>query len=151
VFRGRHIGLVFQSFQLLTPLTSLDNVLLGARYGRKWAGRDGRQRAEAMLEYVGLKDWVGHKPSELSLGEQQRVAIARALVNEPPLLLADEPTASLDAVNTEGVLDLLFRLCHDKGTTLVTISHDSALASRFDRVVDASGWTTGTEQEARNV
>ena len=153
VFRGQHIGLVFQSFQLLNPLSTLDNVLLGVRYGRKFAGREARTRAEALLERVGLQAWRGHRPAELSLGEQQRVAIARALVNEPPLLLADEPTASLDSTNAEAVLDLLFGLCQDNGTTLVAISHNSALASRFDRVVDAAPWTSaaGAGQEASHV
>jgi ABC-type lipoprotein export system ATPase subunit len=145
VFRGQHIGLVFQSFQLLPPLSALDNVLLGVRYGRKFAGREARTRAEALLERVGLRAWRGHRPAELSLGEQQRVAIARALVNEPPLILADEPTASLDAANAAAVLDLLFEMCQANRATLVTISHDTGMAPRFDRVVDASPWMSAAE------
>ena len=150
VFRGQRIGLVFQSLQLIGPVSTLDNVLLGARYGRKWTGREMRGRSEALLERVGLRDWSAHRPTELSLGEQQRVAIARALVNEPPLLLADEPTASLDAANAASVLDLLFELSGTNGTTLVVVSHDRSLAPRFDRTLDASPWMTaaGAEEKA---
>jgi putative ABC transport system ATP-binding protein len=151
VFRGHHIGLVFQSFQLISPVSTLDNVLLGARYGRKWDGHEARQRAVALLERVGLAQWAHHRPGELSLGEQQRVAIARALVNEPPVLLADEPTASLDAANAAAVLDLLFELCDSTGATLVTISHDRSFAPRFGRVIDASDWITRETQEVAHV
>jgi ABC-type lipoprotein export system ATPase subunit len=151
VFRGQRIGLVFQSFQLIGPVSTLDNVMLGARYGRKWTGHEARQRAEALLERVGLSQWAHHRPAELSLGEQQRVAIARALVNEPPVLLADEPTASLDAANAAAVLDLLFELCDTAGATLVTISHDGSSAPRFGRVVDASGWIASEVPEVAHV
>jgi putative ABC transport system ATP-binding protein len=152
VFRGRHVGLIFQSFQLLTPLTVTDNVLLGARYGRRWSSHDAHARATSLLDHVGLATARHQHPAELSLGEQQRVAIARALVNEPPLLLADEPTASLDAANAAKVLDLLFDLCAEHGTTLVAISHDRSIAPRFQRTIDASGWMTATREEvAANV
>ncbi len=140
VFRGRNIGLIFQSFQLLTPLSITDNLMLGARYGRKWSAHDARKRAATLLDSVGLGPHKHRRPGELSIGEQQRVAIARALINEPPLLLADEPTASLDADNAAKVLDLLFDLCRAEGTTLVAVSHDRTFVSRFDRLVDASSW-----------
>ncbi len=151
VFRGRCIGLVFQSFQLLTALSVLDNVTLGARYGRKWSAHQAHERATALLESVGLLSRRRHHPGELSLGEQQRVAIARALINEPPLLLADEPTASLDVRNATSVLDLLFDLCARTGTTLVAISHDTSIAARTDRVIDASRWMVGATEVAADV
>jgi putative ABC transport system ATP-binding protein len=139
-FRGGHLGLIFQSFHLLSPLTVRDNLLLGARYGRKWGGHDAQTRATALLEQVGLRARQSHRPGQLSIGEQQRVAIARALINEPSVLLADEPTASLDAVNAVRVLDLLFDLCAAQGTTLLVVSHDPAIAARFDRRIDAAAW-----------
>jgi len=138
IFRGQHLGLIFQSFQLIASLTVFENILLGARYGRKWDRHEGRDRAEQLLKKVGLNERKDHRPARLSIGEQQRVAIARALINEPPLLLADEPTASLDRANTERVLDLLFALCAEHNSTLVTVSHDQQMASRFDRIVDLS-------------
>ncbi len=140
LFRGYHIGLIFQSFQLLAPLTVLDNLLLGARYGRKWTTAEAHAKAHALLDRVGLGTRTLHRPGELSLGEQQRVAIARALINEPPLLLADEPTASLDTANAANVLDLLFDLCAEHGTTMLAVSHDPTIRDRFDRVLDAAGW-----------
>jgi ABC-type lipoprotein export system ATPase subunit len=151
MFRGRNIGLVFQSFQLLGPLSVMSNLLLGARYGRKWDRQEAHERATKLLERVGLSRWHHHRPSELSLGEQQRVAIARALINEPLLLLADEPTASLDASNADKLMTLLLDLCTDRGTTLVTISHDTGLAPRFQRVIDASRWIADTTEVSANV
>ncbi|HEY3379087.1 MAG TPA: ABC transporter ATP-binding protein [Armatimonadota bacterium] len=148
IFRGQHIGLVFQSFHLLAPLTVLDNLLLGARFGRKWDSREALSKAHALLEQVGLAGRKGHRPGQLSLGEQQRVAIARALINEPPLLLADEPTASLDKANSLRILDLLFQLCAQHGTTLVAVSHDLSMADRFDRSVDAEPWMSLEQREA---
>jgi len=139
-FRGLHIGLIFQALQLLSPLSVLDNLLLGARFGRRWSPGEARDRAEHLLARVGLADRRTHRPGELSLGEQQRVAIARALINEPPLLLADEPTASLDARNAGIVLDLLFALSAEHGATLVAVSHDPTVQARFDRVIDATPW-----------
>ena len=130
-FRGQHIGHIFQSFHLLSTLTVMDNVLLGARYGRKWSAHEARVKADALLDHVGLGKRKSYRPGQLSIGEQQRVSIARALINEPPVMLADEPTASLDAKNAGTVLDLLFDLCAEHGTTLVAVSHDTSIASRF--------------------
>ena len=138
IFRGQHLGLVFQSFQLIAPLTVLDNILLGARYGRKWDSHEARERADQLLEQVGLRNRRNHRPSQLSIGEQQRVAIARALINEPLVLLADEPTASLDTSNPTKVMDLLFALCASHGTTLVAVSHDTSLIPRFTERIDAT-------------
>lgn len=151
VFRGQRVGLIFQSFQLLTPLSVTENLLLGARYGRKWYGAEALRKAEVLLGQVGLGDRRHHRPGELSLGEQQRVAIARALINDPALLLADEPTASLDRRNADAVLELLFGLCAGNGTTLVAVSHDARVAERFDRVVDAGGWMGAVEEAAGGV
>ena len=151
VFRGNNLGLVFQSFQLLRPLTVLENLLLGARYGRRWHGAEAHQRAERLLEQVGLTDRRFYKASRLSIGEQQRVAVARALINEPPVVLADEPTASLDARNAEAVLDLLLGLCSAQGATLVVVTHNASLAPRFQRQIDASGWMTSVSQEVAHV
>ncbi|MEI7834328.1 MAG: ATP-binding cassette domain-containing protein, partial [bacterium] len=100
---------------------------------------------EMLLREVGLWDRRTHRPGELSIGEQQRVAIARALINRPALLLADEPTASLDAANVTTVLDLIFKLCGENDTTLVTVSHDTSIASRFSRTVNAGNWLHSRE------
>lgn len=147
IFRGKNIGLAFQSFQLIQPLTVKENILIGARYGRKWPAHDAQKRADLLISKVGMAERSNHHPDELSLGEQQRVAIARALINEPSILLADEPTASLDAANSKRVLDLLFDLCDAEGTTLVLVSHDRSISSRFDRVIDAEGWMKQSSME----
>ena len=151
VFRGRHLGLVFQSFQLIAQLSVLDNILLGARYGRKWEGPEAYERAERLLEQVGLSTRRRHRPGQLSIGEQQRVAIARALINEPPVLLADEPTASLDTRNSTTVMDLLFALCASEGTTLVVVSHDTLLIPRFPERIDATAWMQAPVEEMPHV
>ena len=150
VFRGANLGLIFQSFHLLSSLTVLDNVLLGARFGRKWGGHEARVKSEALLAQVGLSARKKYHPNQLSIGEQ-RVAIARALVNEPLLLLADEPTASLDARNSATVLDLLFQLCQVQGTTLLVVSHDASIASRFTRQIDAAPWMRKAQAEVNYV
>ena len=128
--RGRYMGFVFQSFQLLPMLTALENVMLPLEL----AGRnDARSRALAILDRVGLSQRVGHYPKQLSGGEQQRVAIARAFVTEPALLLADEPTGNLDSTTGANVIELLFTLNRERGTTLLLVTHDTALASRCGR------------------
>jgi len=148
VFRGRHLGLVFQSFQLLSSLTVLENILLAARYGRKWDHGTAYEKAEQLLDEVGLRERRHYYPAVLSIGEQQRVAIARALINEPPLLLADEPTASLDTRNSTIVLDLLFRLSERHGATLVAVSHDTGIIERFARQINAGEWMKNVEEVA---
>lgn len=151
VFRGNYLGLVFQSFQLLRPLTVLDNLLLGARYGRRLHRVEARRRAESLLEQVGLADRRFYRAGRLSIGEQQRVAVARALINQPPVVLADEPTASLDPRQAEVVLELLLGLCREQGATLVVVTHNVGLAPHFGRVLDATGWISGVEREVAHV
>lgn len=129
-FRREHVGLVFQQFHLIPYLTAVENVML-AQYFHSMA-----DRAEALeaLERVGLGERAGHLPSQLSGGEKQRVCIARALINEPDLLLVDEPTGNLDATNEENVMSLLREL-HNAGHTLVMVTHDPAIAGNADRLV----------------
>ncbi|MGD9951483.1 MAG: ABC transporter ATP-binding protein [Burkholderiales bacterium] len=130
--RGRAVGFVFQSFQLLPSLSALENVMLPLEL----AGRDDAEdAARAILARVGLGERLHHYPKHLSGGEQQRVALARAFVVRPQLLLADEPTGSLDAESGEAVIELLFGLNREAGTTLVMVTHDELLAKRCARSV----------------
>jgi putative ABC transport system ATP-binding protein len=130
--RKEKLGFVFQSFQLLPHLTAVENVMLPLEL----AG-DGkaREKAEAMLGRVGLSSRLKHYPKFLSGGEQQRVALARAFVPQPPLLLADEPTGSLDAATGESVIQLMFELNREHGSTLVLVTHDTHIAARCGRVI----------------
>jgi putative ABC transport system ATP-binding protein len=134
--RKRVVGFVFQAFQLLPPLTALENVMLPLELGED---RDAEAKARAMLQRVGLGDRLKHYPKYLSGGEQQRVALARAFVVRPKLLFADEPTGNLDAATGAAVIDLLFELNAEQGTTLVLVTHDEALARRCDRIVRLAG------------
>lgn len=128
--RGEKVGFVFQSFQLLPALTALENVMLPLEL----AGVDRvRERSVALLERVGLGGRMTHYPRQLSGGEQQRVALARAFAPEPGLLLADEPTGNLDAATGASVIDLMFDMNAEQGTTLILVTHDEALASRCTR------------------
>jgi putative ABC transport system ATP-binding protein len=130
--RSQSMGFVFQSFQLLAHLTALENVMLPLELlGRRHA----RALATEMLQRVGLAERLRHFPKVLSGGEQQRVALARAFVMGPPLLLADEPTGSLDASTGERVMDLMLQLNAEHGTTLILVTHDTALATRCQRVL----------------
>jgi len=134
--RGRMIGFVFQSFQLLPEFTALENVTLPLEL----AGVGGAQdAARALLDRVGLGQRLHHYPKQLSGGEQQRVAIARAFVTRPALLLADEPTGNLDAATGAQVIDLMFDLNRERGTTLVLVTHDEALSRRCGRVLRLAG------------
>jgi putative ABC transport system ATP-binding protein len=128
--RGRLVGFVFQSFQLLPSLTALENVMLPLELA---GAADAAQRAQAILARVGLEARVKHYPKQLSGGEQQRVAIARAFVTAPKLLFADEPTGNLDAKTGRAMVDLLFELNRERGTTLILVTHDASLAARCDR------------------
>ncbi len=128
--RGQMVGFVFQSFQLLPALTALENVMLPLELA---GGADAAGRARKMLGEVGLAERLTHYPRQLSGGEQQRVAVARAFVTEPRLLFADEPTGNLDSATGEHVIDLLFAMNRDRGTTLVLVTHDPELAKRCDR------------------
>ena len=134
--RGRLLGFVFQSFQLLPALTALENTMLPLEL----AGRgDARAQSEAMLARVGLGERLGHYPKHLSGGEQQRVALARAFAMKPQLLLADEPTGNLDAATGAQVIDLMFAMNAEAGTTLILVTHDEALAHRCGRTLRLAG------------
>lgn len=144
--RGRQIGFIFQEYNLLPALNVLENVLLPLRYvahsskgstpqGGSSSKKDGRGRAQQLLELVGLADRMRHRPDELSGGEQQRVALARALVNRPALVLADEPTGALDTQTAAGLLTLLRQLNRDEGVTFVIVTHDRDLAAQTDRII----------------
>jgi putative ABC transport system ATP-binding protein len=128
--RGQMVGFVFQSFQLLPALTALENVMLPLELN---GGADPEARARRVLDRVGLAERLGHYPRQLSGGEQQRVAVARAFVTEPRLLFADEPTGNLDSETGEQVIELLFEMNRERGTTLVLVTHDAELAKRCDR------------------
>ncbi len=128
--RARQIGFVFQSFQLMGNLTALENVMLPLELAGR---RDARQAATEMLGRVGLGQRLGHYPKVLSGGEQQRVALARAFVVQPAVLLADEPTGSLDFATGETVMQLMLDLNREQGTTLVLVTHDRGIAQRCDR------------------
>lgn len=130
--RGEKLGFVFQSFQLLPTLTALENVMLPMEIN---GSGEAKVVASAVLDRVGLKQRLAHYPSQLSGGEQQRVAIARAFAPRPKILLADEPTGNLDKGTGRRVIDLLFELNQEQGTTLVLVTHDHDLARRCDRVL----------------
>ena len=130
--RAQHVGFVFQSFQLMQGLTAVENVMLPLELA---GAANARNRASGMLKRVGLEQRLNHYPKQLSGGEQQRVAVARAFANEPSVLFADEPTGNLDRATGERVIDVLFQLNHELGTTLVLVTHDEALAKKCDRQI----------------
>ena len=135
--RNKRFGFVFQVYNLLPRLTATENVMIPLVYGGV-KKRDRRPRADAALEAVGLKDRVRHTPSELSGGEQQRVAIARALVNEPSVILADEPTGNLDSKSGAAIMDLMQQLHQDRKVTIILVTHDSNVAARAERTIQLS-------------
>ena len=136
-FRAGRIGLIFQEFELLEYLSVQDNILLPYRINRHLKLSDDiRVRCEQLAERMGIIDKLSRFPEQLSQGERQRVAVCRALITEPELLLADEPTGNLDPENKTKVIDLLLELAREKNTTLVMVTHDHDLVSRFDRVID---------------
>jgi putative ABC transport system ATP-binding protein len=130
--RNRQIGFVFQSFNLIPTLTALENVALPIQFGR---GKNAMARASDLLRAIGLADRLGHKPSQLSGGEQQRVAIARALANDPAIILADEPTGNLDSANGAHIMRQLLDLRTTLGKTVILVTHDPHIAGQADRTI----------------
>ncbi len=130
-FRAEHIGYVFQTFNLLPGFTALENVLVAMRFAR---GHVDKARAKQLLNRVGLGNRMSHRPPMLSVGEQQRVAVARALANKPKLLLADEPTASVDSGNQQAILDLIRETCQEENVTLLLVTHAPEVAQQFQRI-----------------
>jgi putative ABC transport system ATP-binding protein len=133
VIRNRKVGFVFQNFNLLSRSSALLNVELPLRYAGVTEGR--RQRAIKALESVGLGDRVNHKPTELSGGQQQRVAVARAIINNPAIIMADEPTGNLDSKSGEEIMQLLLNMNKEFGTTLIIVTHDPRISERTQRVI----------------
>ena len=131
--RNRKVGFIFQTFNLLPRATALANVMLPIRYSEN--NQNQRERAVAALESVGLGDRMDHRPNELSGGQQQRVAVARALINNPAIVMADEPTGNLDTKTGEEVMDLLLKMNRETGTTLIIVSHDPEIATLAERIV----------------
>jgi putative ABC transport system ATP-binding protein len=146
--RGRLVGFVFKSYQFLPSLTALENVMLPLELG---GVRDAEKGARSILGRVGLSARLKHYPRQLSGGEQQRVAIARAFVTEPKLLFADEPTGNLDARTGRAMIDLLFELNRERGTTLILVTHDLALAARCGRRLNIDAGVVSTEQHRQEM
>jgi len=137
-FRGERLGFIFQTFNLLAPFTALQNVLLGMRFSDTLPASEWKPRALALLERVGLAHRLHSKPTTMSVGEQQRVAIARALANKQKLIVADEPTGSLDPKNAAAVMDLLLTMCAEEEVTLLMVTHERSLADRVPHLFDCS-------------
>ncbi len=145
--RRERIGFVFQEFNLIPTLNAIENVMLPLRYGPRRP--DGRERATELLDMVGLAERRAHRPTELSGGEQQRVAIARALVNEPAVILADEPTGELDSATSERLMATLRSLNADRGVTIIIVTHDAGVAEGTDRIIRLSDGRVVADERRR--
>ena len=138
-FRGENIGFVFQTFNLLAPFTAIQNIMLAMRFSDTVPASEWKSRATTLLDRVGLAHRTNSKPNTMSVGEQQRVAIARALANNHQLIVADEPTGSLDPKNATAVMDLLIELCNEEEVTLLLVTHDREIAGRMPERFDCTG------------
>ena len=143
-FRARHLGYVFQTFHLLDAYSAVENVLLGMLFG---PGPD-KRFAKELLDELGLAEHMHHRPHQLSIGQRQRVALARALANKPDLVLADEPTGSLDPARADEALTLMRRACAEHGAGLLLVSHDTSVIGAFDRSLDLAEINRATTQVA---
>lgn len=148
-FRNKHIGFVFQFHQLLPEFTAIENVMIPA-FISGMSKKEAKKRAEELLAFLGLTERAQHKPNELSGGEKQRVAVARALVNNPAIILADEPSGSLDTKNKEGLHQLFFELRDKFGQTFVIVTHDEQLASTTDRTIKMKDGMLESENDFNN-
>jgi ABC-type lipoprotein export system ATPase subunit len=149
LIRNRRIGFVFQNFNLLARTSALENVMVPLLYAPEtFSEQEGRQRAQAMLQRVGLADRMHHEPSQLSGGQQQRVAIARALINTPPLILADEPTGNLDSRTSEEILQMFQKLNAEENITIILVTHDPDVARHAHRVVHVRDGVIQTTPDA---
>lgn len=138
-FRGQRFGFVFQTFNLLRPFTAMQNVMLGMRFADTQPAKEWHPRAKDLLERVGLGHRLNARPGTLSVGEQQRVAIARALANKQKVVVADEPTGSLDPKTSAGVMELLLELCREEHVTMLMVTHDRGIADSLPHQFDCTG------------
>lgn len=145
--RNRHVGFIFQNFQLLPTLTALENVMVPLELRGE---RHIKSRAVDLLQKVGLGDRGHHYPAQLSGGEQQRISLARAFSNQPQILFADEPTGNLDAETSEKIIDLLFNLNKEAGTTLILVTHDAELANKTSRIIRLKGGRIVSDEATMN-
>lgn len=146
-FRNRHIGFVFQFHQLLPEFTMLENVAMPALIGGE-SRAEAFRRATDLIGYLGLADRASHRPAQLSGGERQRAAVARSLINNPSVILADEPSGSLDSANRRELYDLFFRLRDERGHTFVIVTHDESLAARSNRVIHIADGVISPESKS---
>jgi len=149
LWRGKTLGVVYQSFQLLPMLTLVENIVLPMDLCGRFKPKQSRQRALELLRLVEIEDHADKLPAQISGGQQQRVAIARALANDPPILVADEPTGSLDSVTAEHIFEVFEHLVGDLGKTIVMVTHDQALGSRFTRTLEIADGELMQAEEMR--
>ena len=150
LWRGQSLGVVFQSFQLLPMLTLVENIMLPIDLCGRFNAKQSRARALELLRLVEIEDHADKYPSQISGGQQQRVAIARALANDPPILVADEPTGSLDSVTSEHIFEVFEHLVSEQGKTIIMVTHDKTLASRFTRALEIMDGELKPTEEAGN-